>query len=572
MTRFWLGTWQVTPSILPTYCSAEPLVALGADMLAVEIINEGSLFVVLFSAADKLGNPRALACRIGFANGAAACSYLHGGGFPLIDATITYQNGLLQVYCPVFLDQPGSMQYPDLLIAMDGIHFQQSTGPGVQLAAAYEQFQEAPDPGYPATGLLRTGVIWNQVRSQVLKLNAPKLDIRMVPTRSPNLRPISAGPLVLAQAWSGVIPSPPTAVLSPGPFTQTSRVDTYGEAAFAFGDLEVLGFRLALKNVEGWSDRLAELIAPLNLQPDGSADCGPGLGFRYVPAASTIQIELLRYGSMRLQTALPPLDDLDYQGQHELVVRVLVGKADDSDSYLRDPATFIPAIVVDNPWSKALGRDLQGFEKCMAEFCIKQGSNEKPLLPDGRIAPGQPPHPLRDIACVKLVERTSNAGMSISPTMLEISLPLDLDGSWDKFYDIHAHAPVGNITVAETRLRRSDFDAELVGNSFTRQAIRESLTRFLSVQVSPVDQRVLCQTLISSTCNVEDLGIAYPTSGAQLVIHSLASAPIGWQVLCKLLDIDPGDKESFSFQTLNWYRLKFSMDLKTHDGLPPTHP
>ena len=202
----------------------------------------------------------------------------------------------------------------------------------------------------------------------------------------------------------------------------------------------------------------------------------------------------------------------------------------------------------------------------MAEFCIKPGSDEVPLRPDGRSAPGQPPHPLRDIACINLVERISNEGVSSSPTMLELKFPLDLDGSWDKFYNIHAEAPGGKITVAETRLRRLDFDPELVGSPFVRQAIRESLTEFLSVQASPVDQRALCRTLISSTCNLEDLGVAYPSGGAQLVIHSLASAPIGWQLLCKLLDIDPGGKERFCFQTQNWYRLKFSMGLKTHDG------
>ena len=43
--------------------------------------------------------------------------------------------------------------------------------------------------------------------------------------------------------------------------------------------------------------------------------------FRYLPATSTLIIEVLRYGKMRLKSPALPLQIEDYQSQHELLVR-----------------------------------------------------------------------------------------------------------------------------------------------------------------------------------------------------------------------------------------------------------
>ena len=51
-------------------------------------------------------------------------------------------------------------------------------------------------------------------------------------------------------------------------------------------------------------------------------------------------------------------------------MRLLVGRVDDDTAQAHDPAVFVPAIFVDNPWSKILGREVQGFDKQMAEFCV----------------------------------------------------------------------------------------------------------------------------------------------------------------------------------------------------------
>ena len=72
---------------------------------------------------------------------------------------------------------------------------------------------------------------------------------------------------------------------------------------------------------------------------------------------------------------------LDYQSQRELVVRILVGRVDDDTAQARDAATYVPAIFVDNPWSKTIGRDLQGFAKCMANFCAERDGKRVRFAP-----------------------------------------------------------------------------------------------------------------------------------------------------------------------------------------------
>ena len=49
---------------------------------------------------------------------------------------------------------------------------------------------------------------------------------------------------------------------------------------------------------------------------------------------------------------------------------VLVGRVDDDTAQAHDPAVFVPAIFVDNPWSKILGREVQGFDKRMADSAL----------------------------------------------------------------------------------------------------------------------------------------------------------------------------------------------------------
>ena len=76
---------------------------------------------------------------------------------------------------------------------------------------------------------------------------------------------------------------------------------------------------------------------------------------------------------MRLKKEWRQITVEDFQSQHELLIRMLVGRVDDDTGQAHDPATYVPVLFVDNPWSKALGRDVQGFDKRLADFCTLEG-------------------------------------------------------------------------------------------------------------------------------------------------------------------------------------------------------
>lgn len=568
MALFWLGTWEVDPAVPPTGSAAEPLVSAGARTLAIEVIKEDEEFAVLFSAAEKLDDPQKLKCRIGFANGAKACNVWRDRGFPLVDATIDEEGGSLRVLSPYFAD-PETMQYGELLIAIGGIRFDESAGSGEKLAAPYEQFQQAPDSAWPATYIRRRDVGWEPDRSRVKKLQPYGVTLEVTRSRCPSLRPFTPGPLKLANAWSGVVALPQTPVVSKDKPVRVSRADTFGVPAFRFEDVEVLGFRIDLGNGRGLDERLAQLIEPLNFHLDRSYGRNPVADFRYRPATRTLLVELLRYGRMKLKTQESPLTVLDYQSQHELVVRLLVGRVDDDTAQAHAPAIYVPAIFVDNPWSKTLGRDVQGFAKCMADFCIEDGNDIKPLRPDGRLLAGdRKSRPLAEISGIKLVERTVAGGKSSGPTIMDLDCPPTRYRNWDAFRKVDLGLALGTFSLIGTRWRQTDFDQTEFRRSFARAAVRETLKGFHSVQVSPVGKRELDKTWITGTFTVDDdVQMASPTGGARVGFYAPDSAPSGWKAFCRLLDIPEGEHANLSFQTGSWYRLKFSMSMTVDDGL-----
>jgi hypothetical protein len=339
--------------------------------------------------------------------------------------------------------------------------------------------------------------------------------------------------------------------------------------AFRFDNVEVLGFRIDLGKARGLDEGLAQLIEPLNfhLVPSYGGNTIPG--FRYRPATRTLLVELLRYGRMRLKSQEPPLTVLDYQSQHELVVRILVGRVDDDTAQAHAPAVYVPAIFVDNPWSKILGRDLQGFAKCMADFCIEQGSDLVPLRPDGRVLAREiEPQPLAAISQINLVDRIENGKTLSGLPILNLDCPPDRYSNWNAFRQVDLDLALGSFSLADTRWRQTDFDQTEFRRSFARAAVRETLKGFRSVQTSPVGNRGLDRTWITSTFTIDDdVRMVNPAGGARLTFHAAPSAPGGWKKLCKLLGIGAGDSVTLSFQTGSWYRLKFSVDMTVDNGL-----
>src|SRR5262249_46007578 len=165
---------------------------------------------------------------------------------------------------------------------------------------------------------------------------------------------------------------------------------------------------------------------------------------------------------------VPPVGPDDYQSQHELVVRLLVGRVDDDTAQAHAPAVYVPAIFVDNPWSKVLGRDLQGFDKRMANFCVPIGADKYArLLPNGVVAADaesahtgsgageQAPRPLGDISLIRLVGET---GSLEGPKVLELDSSPDKYSDWDSFEKIDLGLALSSFSLGGTRWRQSDFD------------------------------------------------------------------------------------------------------------------
>ncbi|MDB5947893.1 MAG: hypothetical protein JWQ33_2919, partial [Ramlibacter sp.] len=343
---------------------------------------------------------------------------------------------------------------------------------------------------------------------------------------------------------------------------QVNRRDLFGAAAFRFRDIEALYFRIDLEKRAGAEAFLDELISPLNFSLDQAGDFDPG--FRYRVARHEIVIQLLRYGRMQLaDDPPPPLDETDYQSQHELVVLVNVAKVDDGETQMHDGAVYVPAIFVDNPWSKILGRDLQGFEKCLADFCVLKDGQALRLRPDGRLGAGDAAsRPLADVGQINLVGVVSNEATSPSPPMLEISYP-DGTGSWHAFRRLDPHDL--NPLLAQPAWRLQDSDSQKAGLGFTRLELQDRLDQFHSIQSTPVDDRQLQKAWISATCDISDRSDEAPSEMVELIFHALEAAPRGWRILCEMLGAKPGGSVTLSIQTRDWYRSRFSMHLTGHD-------
>jgi hypothetical protein len=595
MPRFWLATFTVAPPAADEGPAA--ILAPASPNLAIEVLGDpgGPEYAVLLSTVDDPRHPRALTCLLGFTNAAKACNIWHDRGFPLVDARIERDKaGTIRVFSPYFGGE-APMRYDSLLLTMTGMAVESPPGAEEALETRYDQVLAAPDAAQPDLLITRRATAWTPQRSGTYRLKAADVQVDVAPSRYPSLAPLGTRPLTLAGAWSGqvVLPEDPKGANRGAVLDRVNRAAVFGPPAFRFENVEVLGFRIDLGAYgRDFGPDLDDLIRPLNFHLESTAGAEAVWDFRYRAATGTLLIELLRYGSMRLKSPSPPMGLADYQSQHELVVRLLVGRVDDDTAQAHAPAVYVPAIFVDNPWSKVVGRDLQGFDKRMANFCVRQDGREIRLLPDGRVAGGaeSPPRPLGDISVIRLVEET---GSLKGPAILELDCSPASYEDWDAFDRIDLGLALRGFSLVGTRWRQGDFDAAEFRRSFARSAVADSLRGFRSIQVSPVAERGLDRAWITGTFTVdEDLRIARPSGVASLIIHAARSperapaapssaapaatgtaipaAPRAWNLLCKMLG--DGDRAQISLPTGSWYRLVCSMDLTIDDGLDWTSP
>jgi len=596
MARFWLATFKLDPPTATLSSAASPLAATDALGWAIEVIQENEEIAVLFSTVDDPISPGKFQCRIGFANGSKSCSVWRDRGFPLVDAIIKFDHDGLRVQSPCFLDS-SELEYEAELIVIDGamLDTAQNT-PAAALTVSYEQSQQAPDYAFPATWIKRRQVSWSAKRDNLIAMPPTQLKFTMKPLRLPSLAPFKGGPATPQAIWTGIINLPNwPPEFSYEPAVRASRVDTFGVPAFRFEDVEVLGFRIDLdKHGVGDDMALAAMIERLNfhlepadpsddkiLHSGGTTSLGNKISgqtrgamsdFQYRPATRTVMLELLRYGKMKLRETSPPLDINDFQSQHELLVRILVGRVDDDTAQAHDPATFVPAIFVDNPWSKVLGRNVQGFDKRMADFCVRHEGDLTALRPDGRL-PGGNAGP-EELGRITRIDLSNNTGKRPSGlTLLEIDCPFETFEGWDAFVEIDLELALGTTALLPTRWRQSDFSEGEFRRSFARSAIAKTLKGFRSIQVSPIGGPQLRErwkaetTWITGTFTVDDgAHIAWPNGIVGLTLHAEPSAPDAWKTLCKLLGIK-GKNGSISLPSGSWYRMRCSMDLTIDDGL-----
>jgi len=452
---------------------------------------------------------------------------------------------------------------------------QPSASAATTFTASYVQTEQSPDFAFPATVLMLRPVTWTSTRQNVAYGGATSVSITVGLTRSPDLRPLgTAANQAFHRVWCGETSTGAwTNTLADPPWPRVRRADVFGVPAFRFEDVELFGFRIELPDTARVDAALERLVQPLNHHLGSVADA-PKVGaprpptvsdYRYRAATRTIIVELLRYGRMKLRSADAPLGVEDFQSQHELVVRVLVGRVDDDTAQARDAAVFVPAIFVDNPWSKVLGRDVQGFDKRMASFGVTRRSQFVALRPDGRLAADAPPTPLADVTSVSLVERM---GRAVTP-LVEIgySSPEGLREAALEAIDIDIALDASALAAA--RWQQSDFSSVEFRRSFARAVVPAGVRGFRSIQVAPVAaQRQLGRTLISGTFTLDDpVRYARPRGIATLTVHNAPTSPPGWQAFCDVLGIAAGQPKALPFPTGNWYRMLVSMTLDIENTL-----
>jgi hypothetical protein len=476
-------------------------------------------------------------------------------------------NGDLTLRSPSF-GVPEEMDYEAELVTIGGWDLKPATGTPAALNAPYLQTQETPDPIFPADRICQRRVSWPANRSNVLPVTGP-LEIRATAARWPSLTPF-VGKVTPTAIWSGdiVLPDWTHASVSRS-ITHSWRASTFGVPAFRFEDVEVLGFRLDLGRGADAASMCQALLEPLNFHLAGpGASWAPG-DFEWRAATCTLNLEILRYGKMRLKETSAPLTPEDFQSQHEFLVKILVGCVDDDTSQARDPALYVPAIFVDNPWSKALGRDVQGFDKRLAEFCVLDGTNMQPLLPNGRLPGREAPEPLGSIRQIRLA---GHAGHDPSGQVI-LQVDFDSVADWDDFWQVDPNLGRAASSLALGQWRQPDFSQREFSRSFARAAVSKTSTALQSIQASPIGERRFRQkwrgqsTVITSTFDITGpIQFARPQGVVKLALTAPPQAPPAWTKLCELLNGSAGGNPVYLPQGA-WYRLKFSTDLTVNDSL-----
>ncbi|MDM0077133.1 hypothetical protein QTH90_22185 [Variovorax sp. J2P1-59] len=564
-----------------------------AGALAVEIIRDDQAperLALLLSVADHIDSPTQFTCWLAYSNDPGWCNRFCTFGIPMLEARIELIDDYLKVHAAVYPTRLGLAPLvlsDQPVIEIHGV----DPGPGGEsdlessLQPWYEQLLSSPDVAQQTRDVLTRPTTWklqrNDLRSMAKRDSGIKVQAAAYPDlaaiieaqgAAPALSGLTAGRLVdSAQSilvdGRSRMPGPPSPPPPPLPAPQRRTSDSvFGRPRFRFEDVEIVGFRVELP--ERTLPALQELANGLNFHRDLGGSCAD---FSYRVSTPTVVIELLRYGKMRSLEPLAPLQSEDSMSQHELIVRLLVGKVDDDGSQARDAAQYVPALFVDNPWSKFVGREMQGFKKEIAEFCIEGLSGPdsqlaiQPVGRDGRLPGEKRIEALTSIVQVRLPPRFGQVGNAPASPLLDIQYPLGgIDD--DRFDRVDIDAILNSSVFTSSRWRQIDFNDTDFRRSFARQAMKDGFHRYRSVQVTPVDSRNLPKTWINGGFTLKDVQAQFPIGVAVLKLTELSKdEDDGWSRLCQILEGE--DMLEISLPTGDWYRLKCSMDLSIENGL-----
>lgn len=557
--HFWFGVMTKVKTTTTT-------TAAEAYDIAVDVIRDrnrpNAIAVLISSVKDE--NGRVLECRFGLTNVVAWGDAFRARGIPaaetLISVDVTGNSIVVRAPLRAMTGDETEDPEPPVLITLSGVQFFEAGGADALrefFPVVYSQLAFSPAAGSPDKEVFALAETIATPRELLAALESVvSMDVHE--TVLPELKAFSGAHFRLSRAWSGVLNDTLEQVLvqrQPAPTPKwTRQAKPFSATGYRFTDVEFVGMRVDLRPYgSDADDLLEELIRPLNFHLD-APDPADAMSFKYQPAARSLVIELVRYGRMYWGKDVPTEEPDYFESQFELLMRVLVGRVDDGSAQARDPAVFVPAILVDNPWSKLIGREYQGFEKRLARFVDKDGLPVRSTSAN-RQGTGSRLFDITGIEQLASLDPDAPRGIRVA----DIDLP-PIDADW--YCNAEPVDSYGVSLAAGPRWRQSDFSRREFRRSFARDVLADGLDSFHSIQVAAVDTRPLPFAWITGTFTLRGLRAAFPRGVATLTLKDHDGLPCAFRRLCKLMEGGP-----IAMPTGDWYVGKSSVDLKVDDGL-----
>lgn len=636
-----------TPDV--EFWMAQATLADGRTGVVEVIRNQGAVHPHLVLLSELLDGR--LHCLIAFTRDAVLCDAMSARGFVCIESLIYFddEDCELKVHAAAFVPDQREIKHDQEWLSVVGVTF----GAGAEVdkfERHYQQVLTSPDLVLPAENVRMVTTTWPLKRRDVLATNKSSARVTIAKLRWPKTLPLEeAQPEAV---WTGTIDrlkdgdiwGKPTR----SPPRRERRPEEFRSHRSSFRAVEVLGARVEVPrydarrrfgdNIERQDQQEEEfygLISPLNFHLPSKGESEPPYGsrpdFYYRPATSGLTIELLRYGQMSVAESIGGMEPDDIQSQHELLVRVVVGRVDEDSGQAQEVSTFVPALFVDNTWSKHMGRQYMGLDKRLAYFCTKNDGKLVPLsAADACDLRDPPPPPLWRIAEIRLAKglypplpkapdpedagdtaaakakkkkekkafedakaaREALMDAKASPVLLTIECDRDLIDGWDDFQAVPTDAVLRASPLAARRWRQEDFDDPEVRRDFARAAGQGSAGGFLGTQCSPLpadpkrdetgklialskdemEERWAAQTWVSGRYSMTGSAMmARPKGKITVTLHRVPNDPVeAWEHLCNLFEVPTasrGGQRTFVLGPGAWYRLQYDMELAMQNGL-----